>query len=235
MNNAAVSQQFSGLSTPLICDAALRLGVPVLIAAFGIRPVLPGMRVAGRALPAQHFGSVDVFLEAMDTADHGDVLIIDNAGRTDEGCIGDLTALEAKTSGLAGIAVWGTHRDTPELKEIGLPIFSYGSCPSGPQKLEQRTGDALKRAQFGNFQVTREHAVFADEDGCIFASAESADRLLDSARVIWRTERSQAERVEGGETLRQQLRFAEYLRKRSGDSDYTFRQHLRDHKGAIEE
>jgi regulator of RNase E activity RraA len=235
MDNDAVSEQFSGLSTPLICDAALRLHVPVLVAAFGIRPVLPEMRLAGRALPAQHFGSVDIFLEAMDRADHGDVLIIDNAGRTDEACIGDLIALEAKTSGLAGIAIWGMHRDTPELKEIGLAIFSYGSCPSGPHRLEQRSGDALEGAQFGNFQVTREHAVFADADGCIFVSAESVDRLLDSARVIWRAERSQAENLRGGETLREQLRFAEYLAKRSSDSSYTFRQHLRDHKGAIEE
>src|SRR2546423_10701359 len=115
MNNGSVAEQFSTLSTPLVCDAALRLHVPILIAAFGIRPVLSGMRFAGRALPAQHFGSVDIFLEAMDRAEHGDVLVIDNAGRTDEGCIGDLIALEAKTTGLAGMAVWGTHRDTAEL------------------------------------------------------------------------------------------------------------------------
>jgi 4-hydroxy-4-methyl-2-oxoglutarate aldolase len=41
----------------------------------------------------------------MEKAEPGDVLVIDNGGRMDEGCIGDLTVLEAQASGLAGIAV----------------------------------------------------------------------------------------------------------------------------------
>jgi regulator of RNase E activity RraA len=59
-----------------------------------------------------HYGSVDIFLEAMGTAKPGDILVIDNQGRMDEGCIGDLTTLEAQACGLAGIIVWGCHRDT---------------------------------------------------------------------------------------------------------------------------
>jgi len=46
----------------------------------------------------------------MQSARRGDVLVIDNGGRLDEGCIGDLTALEAEHCGLAGIIVWGAHR-----------------------------------------------------------------------------------------------------------------------------
>ena len=46
-------------------------------------------------MPARHYGSVDVFLEALSSAGPGDVLVIDNGGRTDEACIGDLVALEA--------------------------------------------------------------------------------------------------------------------------------------------
>jgi 4-hydroxy-4-methyl-2-oxoglutarate aldolase len=235
LNNAAIAQKFADLSTPLVADAALRLRVPLRIAPFGIRPVVSGHRLAGRALPAKHFGSVDVFLEAMMSAEAGDVLVIDNNGRADEGCIGDLTALEAQANKLAGIVIWGTHRDTPELKQIGFPVFSYGSCPSGPQRLDPRTKDALSVAEFGDFEVGRGDVVFADDDGCVFVEMKSVDQVLKNAHEIWTTERKQADRIKAGQTLRAQLKFADYLKKRSTNPDHTFREHLREIGGAIEE
>jgi regulator of RNase E activity RraA len=235
MKNAELAKKFKELSTPLIADAALRLRLSILIAPSGIQPVVPGRRLAGRALPAKHFGSVDVFLEAMESAQPGDVLVIDNGGRKDEGCIGDLTALEARAGGLAGIVVWGVHRDTPELRQIKFPIFSYGSWPSGPQRLDPRSEDALRVARFGAITVTKNDVVFADDDGCVFVSADSVERILKTARVIQQTERKQAGQIKRGKTLRKQLKFADYLKKRRSDQGYTFREHLRDIGGAIEE
>jgi 4-hydroxy-4-methyl-2-oxoglutarate aldolase len=181
MKAEALSRAFDKLSTPLIGDAALRLKVPFRISPPGIRSVMPNQRLAGPVLPARHFGSVDVFLEAMQNARRGEVLVI---------------ALEAENCGLAGIIVWGAHRDTPELRQIGLPIFSYGSCPSGPQRLDPHDSSALRSA---------------------------------------RRERRQTEAIKSGRSLRAQLDFAQYLRKRNAHPGYTFREHLRKMNGVIEE
>jgi regulator of RNase E activity RraA len=196
---------------------------------------MPNQSLAGPALPVRHSGSVDVFLEAMQAARPGDVLVIDNGGRLDEGCIGDLTALEAKNCGLTGIIVWGVHRDTPELRQIGLPIFSYGTCPSGPRRLDPRDSLALRSARFGDFVVGSDDVVFADDDGCLFVPIKHADDLFSVAREIWQRERRQAEQIKSGRSLREQLNFAQYLEKRAANPNYPFREHLRRISGAIEE
>src|SRR5690242_17120903 len=89
-------ERLGRLTTPHLADACLRAGAPVRCGPAGLGPIAPGMRCAGRVRPARHVGSVDVFLEALTGSGRGDVLVIDNAGRLDEACIGDLVALEAK-------------------------------------------------------------------------------------------------------------------------------------------
>jgi regulator of RNase E activity RraA len=231
---ANLLRAFADLSTPLVADACLRLSIPLRLAPPGVRPVVAGMKTAGRVAPARHAGSVDVFLEAIEAASPGDVLVVDNAGRSDEGCVGDLTVLETLAGGLAGLLVWGFHRDTAELSEIGFPVFSYGSSPAGPRRLDARTGDALSAARFGESTVGRRDAVFADADGVLFVPHESASAVLETAREIFQRERRQADRVRSGETLRAQLRFADYLARREREPGYTLRRHLREIGGEIE-
>jgi 4-hydroxy-4-methyl-2-oxoglutarate aldolase len=234
LNADRLRELFFELSTPLVADACVRLAVPLRLAPPGIRPLIPESHIAGRVLPVRHHGSVDVFLEAFGAAQTGDILVIDNDGRMNEGPIGDLTALEARSCGLAGIVVWGCHRDTAELKEIGLPVFSYGSCPAGPQRVDARGPEALISARMGDFTVTVEDVVCADADGVLFIPGHQVETVLSTARAIWQRERRQAQAIQAGRSLREQLRFADYLAKRNADPAHTFRQHLRDVGGAIE-
>ncbi len=183
----------------------------------------------------RHYGSVDIFLEAMGLCQDGDILVIDNNGRMDEGCIGDLTALEAQASKLAGIIVWGCHRDTMDLKKIKFPIFSYGVCPAGPQRLDKRGSNSFESARFGDVLAKSEDVVFADADGILFVPILKVEEVLSTAKAIYHTERRQAEAIRSGKKLREQLKFDEYLEKHYSNPRYTFRKHLREVGGAIEE
>ena len=216
------------LTTAHLADACIRASVPVRTA--GLTPVVPGTRTFGRVLPARHAGSVDIFLEAIERSSPGDVLVVDNDGRTDESCVGDLIVLEAQAAGLAGVVIWGLHRDTQDIRAIGLPVFSLGTNPTGPLSLRDRAPEALSTAEVGQWTLTTEDVVFGDDDGVLFVPSSEVDAVLAKAASIRDVERAQAERVRQGESLRGQLRFGEYL-----TSGLTFREHLREIGGAVEE
>lgn len=225
----------AGLTTALVADACVRLRVPTRHAPRSIRPLVPGVPLIGAARPARHAGSVDVFLEAIELSQPGEILVIDDGGRTDRACVGDLTALEVQAAGLAGLVVWGSHRDGAELRAIGLPVYSYGAHPAGPSGIEPRRPDALLSARIGDVEVTSADLVVADEDGVIFVAISELAEIGRVAGEIATTERAQAAAVRSGTSLRAQLRFTEYLEHRRRDPTFEFRRHLRKIGGAIEE
>lgn len=235
MDPQELRSRFAELTTAHLADACIRAGVPVRCAPAGTRSAVAGHRLAGRVAPARHAGSVDVFLEALESAAAGDVLVVDNGGRLDESCVGDLVVLEAATAGLAGLVIWGLHRDTADIRAIGLPVFSLGSIPTGPVRLDPQPAAALDSARIGDWTVGAGDVAVGDEDGVLFLPAERTGELLAAAERIRDTERGQAERMRAGNSLRQQVQFDSYLSQRAQNPALTFRQHLRSVSGAIEE
>lgn len=214
-----------------VADACLKLSIGYHCPP-GLRPAIPGTRLAGPALPVRHAGSVDVFLEAIGRAQPGDVLLVDNGARDDEGCIGDLVTLEARLAGLAGIVIWGCHRDHDEIVEIGLPLFSLGRCPSGPRGTDGRR-PAIGEATIDGWAAPVGSWVVADYDGVLLV-AEGSDALLAEAAAIRSTEEAQAAQMRTGLSLREQLAFDAYLKDRAADPALSFRDHLKRVRGAVE-
>lgn len=234
MDALELQRSYLDLTTPHVADAIMRLSIPVRQAPANVRPLWGDTHFVGRARPARHFGSVDVFLEALELAAPGDVLVIDNGGRDDEACVGDLIALEASHAGISGIVIWGLHRDSRELSSIRLPIFSQGALPAGPQCLVSREPDALTVARFGQHTVVGDDFVLADDDGILFLPLDRAADIAELATTIRDTERQQAARMHLGTSFRDQARFPDFLTARDQDGA-TFRQHLRSIGGAVEE
>jgi regulator of RNase E activity RraA len=226
------------LPTAAVADALVRHGMDVRMGPTSLRPVIPDAVPAGQALPVRHVGSVDVFLEALERSGDdaiGRILVVDNGGRTDEACIGDLVALECQRAGIAAIVIWGAHRDTSELHRSGLPVFSLGPSPVGPSRNDPRPRDAFDLANLGDLVVTTDDTVFVDDDGLVAVASADLDAVVRTAAEIVVTERAQADQAGSGPTLREQFGFADYLRRRADDPSLTFRRHLRERQASIEE
>ncbi|MFF1870588.1 RraA family protein [Kitasatospora herbaricolor] len=231
----SVLSALPALSTAHLADACVRQGIQVRCGPSELTAVADGMRCAGRVLPVRHVGSVDIFFEALELSRPGDVLVIDNGGRLDEACIGDLAVLEVQQAGLAGIVVWGLHRDTRDLLRIGLPVFTLGATPAGPLQVGGRLPDGLERARVGPWTVTAADVAVADGDGVIFLPGARMRELVAAAEAIRDVEERQAAAMRAGTSLRRQTGFADYLAARDASPGLTFREHLRATGGAIEE
>ena len=223
----------SNLTTAAVADACVRLGITPTVAPFELKPVLFGTRIVGPALPVTHLGSVDVFLEVIEDAEPGSVLVIDNGGRRDEACIGDLLTLEAKLANMAAIVVWGCHRDTRQLVEIALPVFSLGAYPLGPIRIPP-AGVPMRSAIINAVAVRLGDIVVADDDGVIFVSAGDFADVAKTATSIIQIEQRQSKEMTRGRNLREQIQFSAYLERRAKNPGYSLRDHLKSIGGAIE-
>ncbi|GAB3575347.1 demethylmenaquinone methyltransferase [Leifsonia lichenia] len=221
------------IPTAAIADAAVRLGIRVAAAPAGLVPLLRDKPFAGPAAPVTHLGSVDVLLETIDDAPPGAVLVVDNGGRRDEACVGDLMLLEAREAGMRGAVAWGLHRDTAQLREIGLPLFSLGAYPFGPRRVPP-AGRAMRSAFLDGVPVVEGDWIVADDDGVLVVRPERREELVETALRIQSVEGAQSERMRGGASLRDQLDFAAYRRRQAADPELTLRRYLQETGGAIE-
>ena len=124
------------LDTTCVSDALDKLGVECCL--YDIKPIQKGQKICGRAYTVHYMpcgavkGTVGDFL---DDVQPGQVVVIDNAGRTDCTVWGDIMAKTAKAVGIEGTVIDGVCRDIPAVLECGYPIFSKGYY--------MRTGDVI--------------------------------------------------------------------------------------------
>lgn len=213
-------------STAATCDACVSVELPFGVAPAGLASSTP-VRISGPARPVRHRGSVDDLLEAIGSASPGDVLVVDNGGRLDEGCLGDLIALEGKLAGLGGIVLWGAHRDRVRVTELEFPVFSYATCPAGPIEDPRRKREPKEPVRFGAHVIDQQTATVVDEDGAVFFPRTGEDAVYARAREIEAAEADQTKLALAGTSLRRQLHFAEYLRRSAADPDYSLNVHVR--------
>lgn len=169
-----------------------------------LRPLAPGMCVAGRALPVicQPGDNLALHL-AIAAARPGDVLVVDYGGSLASGPFGEIMALACAMRGVAGLIIDGAVRDSAQIATAGFPVFCRGLNIRGTTK--RHAGVIGGPVHIGGVDISAGDIVVADADAiaCIAqadlsaARAAAADRATREARMM--------ERLRAGETTLQIL------------------------------
>ena len=188
-----------------VSDALDTLGLPGAVT--GLAPTWPDQRVTvGRARtiraepktaagPQTHVATP---LVAITTKD--DIVVIDNAGRTDVSCFGGLLAQAAKGNGVSGVIVYGACRDIPEYEDLDLPVYALAPVQiSARGRIVQEDMDVP--VQVLGVTVSPGDLVIADRNGVVFVPAAHAAAVVDLAERIVAREQGMSEAVALGQSI----------------------------------
>ena len=117
--------------TPHLSDSMQRLyaGGPQL------RPMHNGAKLCGPAFTVRTAPGDNLLIhKAIDTAEPGDVIVVDGGGFNDYALIGELMSARAEQRGVAGMVIWGAIRDSAELATGSFPVYASGVTHRGPYK-----------------------------------------------------------------------------------------------------
>lgn len=200
----ALVEAFKALDTASVSDAMDKLGLAA--GCHGIKPVVTGVKFAGRAFTVKYRacgaverGTVGDFL---DDVPPGQVIVIDNAGRTDCTVWGDIMTALAHRMGVAGTVIDGVCRDVPKIRELAYPIFTRDHyMMTGKDRVEL---EALNvPVNVANRQVRPGDIVLGDDSGVVVVPASRAEEVLAIARQIEHTEQEILRRIATGKSLRE--------------------------------
>lgn len=193
---------FEGLDTPGVSDAMDKLGIPGQC--LGIAPLDNYRRtVVGPAFTVKYVscgqpaGTVGDFID--DVAE-GDVIVIDNDGRTDCTVWGDIMTQYAGLRKIAATVIDGVCRDVPKALGDGYPMFTRGRfMRTGKDRVEVAAVNAP--VSLGTARVCARDIVVADANGVVVVPRARARDVAALAQSIEKTESQIREQIAAGKTL----------------------------------
>lgn len=165
-----------------------------------LRPVRPGMRLVGRAMPVTCPAGDNLWLHhAVYAARSGEVLVC-ATGDTSYGYWGEILAVAAQQRGVAGLVIDGGVRDTDQLDELGFATFSTTIAIRGTGKDPSLRGDLGYVVDIGGVRVTRGDLVVGDADGVVVVEQDRVEEVLDRSAEREAKERVIMDKLRGGAT-----------------------------------
>lgn len=159
----------------------------------GIRPLDPGMVLAGRAMTVLEadcfsprvssdgkYRDFGIMFEALDNLQAGEVYLCTGSSQN-YALWGELMSIRAIELRASGAVVDGFSRDTNGVLDLGFPTFSRGTYAQD-QRVRGRVIDYRCPLEFPNGTMVRDgDLVFGDRDGVVVIPRECEDRILDAA------------------------------------------------------
>ncbi len=190
------------MDTASISDAMDKLGIPCGL--LGVQAVVEGNKICGEAFTVHYIpcgvekGTVGDFI---DDVKPGQVVVIDNGGRTYCTVWGDIMTFTAKTKGIEGTVIDGVCRDVNGIKELGYGIYTKGKyMVTGKERV---TVDAVNiPVAVSGVQVRPDDIILGDDSGVLVIPKERAEEVLKLAQHIEEVEQQIIAEVKKGSSLK---------------------------------
>ena len=200
---------FMQVSSPNVTDAMHRKG-----AMSGLISYCGNVKVAGKALVVRTIaGDWAKPVEAIDMAKKGEIIVIDNGGRTDVAPWGELATWSCVSKGIVGVVIDGAVRDIDGIKETGIAMFAKGVCPNAGEP--KGFGEIGAEINCCGQSVRNGDWIVADESGVVVVPKERAYEVARRALEIHKNEVRIRAEIKSGGTLSDLLELYKWEKKQN--------------------
>jgi len=150
----------------------------------------------GRPAASRHLGTT-----AIDEAQPGDVIVVEQRTGIDAASWGGNLALGAKLRGVAGVIVEGPARDVDECRMHDFPVFARTHTARTARGRIVETGTNVPIA-VGDIRVSPGDYVVDDGSAVVFVGRDDLERVLAAAEDIMARERAMADSLVRGTPIK---------------------------------
>jgi 4-hydroxy-4-methyl-2-oxoglutarate aldolase len=195
-------QGFMELSTPGVSDALDKMRIRC--GCHGLTPIV-GKKFVGPAFTVKYVPIGQIKSGAgdyIDDTEEGDVIVIDNAGRTYCTVWGDILTNVAVKKKLAGTVINGVCRDVDGIRELGYPMYTRGHfMVTGKDRVMMESYN--KPVDLADILVNPGDLIMADQSGVLVIPLNKAKEVLALAREIAAAEDNIVASIQKGLTLKE--------------------------------
>jgi regulator of RNase E activity RraA len=190
------------LDSCAVSDALDKLGLQGAVP--GIHRLSTSRRISGRAATVKLVAAAGgppasrhLATTAIESAQPGDVIVVEQRTGIDAAGWGGTLSLGAGLRGVAGVIIEGPARDVDESAQHDFPVFARAHTARTARGRVVEAGTNVPIV-VGEIPVSPGDFVVADGSGVVFVKAAEIERVLEAAESIADRERSMAEALRAG-------------------------------------